>query len=151
MHMLYFDDVQIGLPMVSRSHALNQNDMIAFARQWDPLPIHVDPVAACDTPVNGLIASGSHLAAIYALLSNDGLDPPMAGVASLRHELEILTPGRPGDVLTLTVTCLEKRPSGSKPDRGLVTMLSELNNQNGATVMRIRSLNMLYRRPGSAS
>jgi acyl dehydratase len=72
---------------------------------------------------------------------------PAAGIASLKHEIELPNAARPGDRLTLTMTCVEKRASASKPDRGLVTFDGVLANQDGIPVLRIRSLMMLQTRP----
>jgi len=143
--MLYFEDFKVGQSRSAGVHTLEAEDIIAFARQWDPQPWHVDPVAAARTPMGGLTASSCHTYSIAALLLSRM--EPAAGIASLKHEIELPNPARPGDRLTLTMTCVEKRASASKPDRGLITFDAALLNQDGIAVLRMRSLMMIRTRP----
>jgi len=146
--MLYFEDFEIGQSRSAGVHPLDADEIIAFARQWDPQAWHVDPEAARLTPMRGLTASSVHTYAIAALLLSRM--EPVAGIASLKHEIELPNPARPGDRLTLTMTCVEKRPSESKPDRGLITFDGLLANQDGVPVLKMRSLMLIWRRPGAA-
>ena len=143
--MRYFEDIEIGSAQTAGTHELHDEDIIAFARQWDPQPWHVDPLAAGRSPMKGLTASSVHSYAVAALLLNRM--EPTAGIASIKHELELPNPARPGDRLTLTMTCIEKRASESKPDRGLVTFDGVLANQHGTVVLKLRSLMMVKTRP----
>jgi acyl dehydratase len=143
--MLYFEDFQIGQSRSAGAHELGEEDIVAFARQWDPQPWHVDPEAAKLTPMGGLTASSCHTYSVAALLLSRM--EPAAGIASLRHEIELPNPARPGDRLTLTMTCVEKRASETKPDRGLITFDGVLANQEGTPVLRLRSLMMVRTRP----
>jgi acyl dehydratase len=143
--MLYFEDFEIGRSRSAGIHELAADEIIAFARQWDPQPWHVDEEAARLTPMGGLTASSVHTYAIAALLLNRM--ESVAGIASIRHEIELPNPARPGDRLALTMTCVEKRPSESKPDRGLITFDGVLANQDGTPVLRLRSLMLIWRRP----
>ena len=144
--MLYFEDFDVGQSRSAGTHELVAEEIVAFARQWDPQPWHVDHAAAARSPMRGLTASSVHTYAIAALLLNRM--EPVAGIASIRHEIELPNPARPGDRLTLTMTCVEKRPSGSKPDRGLITFDGVLANQDALPVLRMRSLMLIWRRPG---
>jgi acyl dehydratase len=108
----------------------------------------VDPEAAERSPMKGLTASSVHSFAVASLLLSRM--EPAAGIASIRHELELPNPARPGDQLELTMTCVEKRASESKPDRGLITFESVLANQAGLPVLRIRSLMMVKTRAATA-
>lgn len=117
---------------------------MAFATQWDPQVFHVDPEAAKHTAHGGLIASSVHLYAIAAKLLNA---IPFCGIASLKHEMRIVNPGRPGDTLTLALTCVASRRSASKPDRGLLEALMTLTNQHGEVVLSTASTLMLHTRP----
>jgi acyl dehydratase len=145
--MLYFEDFQIGQSRSAGVHELDESEIIAFARQWDPQPWHVDPQAARHTPMGGLTASSCHTYSIAALLLSRM--EPVAGIASLKHEIELPNPARPGDRLTLTMTCVEKRASETKPDRGLLTFDGVLANQEGTAVLRLRSLMMVRTRPAA--
>jgi len=143
--MRYFEDIQIGSTQTAGTHELCDEDMTEFARQWDPQPWHVDPQAAERSPMKGLTASSVHTFAVAALLLSRM--EPTAGIASIRHEIDLPNPARPGDKLTLTMTCIDKRVSESKPDRGLVTFDGVLANQHGTVVMKLRSLMMVKTRP----
>jgi acyl dehydratase len=142
--MLYFEDFEIGQSRTAGIHELREEDIIAFARQWDPQPWHVDPEEAARSPMKGLTASSCHTYSIAALLLSRM--EPAAGIASLKHEMELPNPARPGDQLTFTMTCVDKRASASKPDRGLVTCDAVLANQDGTPVLKIRSLLMIKTR-----
>jgi acyl dehydratase len=130
-------------------HVLDAEAIIAFAREWDPQPWHVDPEFAERSPMRGLTASSAHSYAIAAKLLSKM--EPVAGIASLKHEMELPNPARPGDRLTLTMTCVEKRASQSKPDRGLLTFEGLLANQHGLPVLRLRSLMMVKTRVAAAT
>jgi acyl dehydratase len=143
--MLYFEDFLIGQARSAGVHELATDDIVAFARQWDPQPWHVDPVAAERSPMRGLTASSCHTYSIAALLLSRM--EPAAGIASLKHEIGLPNPARPGDRLTLTMTCVEKRISASRPDRGLITFDGVLANQDDVPVLTLRSLMMVKTRP----
>ena len=143
--MLYYEDIQIGESTVIGPYQLVEDEIIAFAKKWDPRPIHTDPVAAASAPVKGLIASSAHTFSICALLLCQM--KPTAAIAATRHEVEMPNPARPGDKLLLTVTYLEKRLSESKLDRGLVTIGSALANQAGNVVLQTCSLILVLRQP----
>ena len=147
MKLRYFEDLTLGeRETLPGSHTLGEADSIALARDRDPQPFHIDPDYALTVPQGGLTASSAHLYAVASKLLF-GLNPPKAGIASLRHEMEIPNAARPGDTLTLSVTPVELQPSKSKPDRGLLTLEGELQTQTGKVVLKFRSLMLIYRRP----
>jgi acyl dehydratase len=144
--MRYFEDLRPGhTETIDAEYELTEAAIISFAREWDPQLFHVDPERARLTPMGGLTASSAHLYAIAARLLIQ-VSPPIAGIASLRHEMKIPNPGRPGDVLQLDITVSERRASASRPDRGLVTMNSELRSSEGKVVLQLQSLMMIFRR-----
>ena len=142
--MRHFEDIEVGWSRTMAEHALDAESIIAFAREWDPQPWHVDPEFAARSPMRGLTASSAHSYAIAAKLLSRM--EPVAGIASLKHEIELPNPARPGDRLSLTMTCVEKRVSRSRPDRGLLTFEGVLANQRGEPVLRLRSLMMVKTR-----
>jgi len=146
--MRYFEDFAVGSSQTVGVHELTAEEIIAFAREWDPQPWHVDADIASRSPMKGLTASSVHTYAVAARLLSRM--EPAAGIASIRHELELPNPARPGDRLTFTMTCVEKRPSESKPDRGLITFEGVLANQHGTPVMKIRSLMLVKTRPAGS-
>jgi acyl dehydratase len=111
--MLYFEDVEVGSARTSGEFELTEREVIDFARAWDPQPFHVDPQAAARSPFGGLTASACHVFCIAAKLLSEM--EPLAVVAAARHELDLLRPARPGDRLSMTVTCTESRRRRASP------------------------------------
>jgi acyl dehydratase len=146
--MLHYEDIPVGWTETAGGYSLTEDEIVEFARRWDPQPWHVDREAAQRSPMKGITASSAHTYAIAAsLLNRIG---PIAGIASLRHEIDLPAPARPGDVLTLSIRCVEKRPSATRLDRGLLTLDMSLVNQAGECVMQMRSLMMLKTRAAGA-
>ena len=144
----YFEDYVEGDVHRFGSIAVEADEMIAFAKRFDPQIFHTDPKAAKQTPFGGLIASGWHTAGLVMRLC---VEHYLTHVASLGSpgldELRWLRPVRPGDKLSVRVTVLKAVLSKSKPDRGAVTSLVEVFNQTDETVMTIKSVNIFARRP----
>ena len=114
---------------------VNQADIIGFAQEYDPQPMHLDPNAASFTIYGGLIASGWHTGALFMrlLVRNLIADTKSLGSPGM-EELRWPAPVRPGDTLTGTIEVLEKRLSNSRP-MGIVRWRGELRNQSGQLVM----------------
>ncbi len=111
------------------SFSLSEAEIIAFAKEYDPQPFHVDPVAAKDGPFGGLIASGWHTTSMMMRQLVDHYVSPESSLGAAGvDELRWPKPVRPGDTLHVRATVLEARRSGSKPDRGIVKTLTELTN-----------------------
>jgi acyl dehydratase len=132
--LLYLDDLYVGRRFISATHALDERQIVAFAREFDPQPFHTDPEAAKGTLFRGLAASGWQTAAITMRLQVDGGLPIAGGIVGLGGEVGWPTATRPGDVLHVESEILEVVPSRSRPDRGTVTLLSETRNQRGEIV-----------------
>jgi acyl dehydratase len=146
--MLYFEDFPPGDVRESPARTVTRDEIIAFAREFDPQPFHVDEAAAAHTIYQGLIASGWHTIAIYMRLMWDSYLKDTLSLGSPGvDEVRWLKPVRPGDTLRVRFTVLEAAPSRSKPDRGIVRSLSEVFNQHGEVVMTLRGLGMFGRRP----
>jgi acyl dehydratase len=143
--MLYFEDVEVGSARTSGEFELTEDEVIQFAQVWDPQPFHVDPDAARRSPFGGLTASTCHIFCVAAKLLSEM--EPLAVIAAARHELDLLKPARPGDRLSLTVGCAEKRPSTKKADRGTVRLESELRTADGSVTARLTSVIVLARSP----
>jgi acyl dehydratase len=144
----YWEDFAVGHEAVYGSHTITEEEILAFAREYDPQPFHVDPEAAAASPFGGLIASGWQTAAIYMslyvraqMLDTAGLGSP--GVEELRW----LAPVRPGDTLTARSRVVDAWPSESDPGRGTMVGENELVNQDGVVVLRFRARMHLARRP----
>ena len=146
--MLYFEDSPPGDVRESPARTVTREEMLAFAREFDPQPFHTDEDAASATIYGGLIASGWHTVAISMRLMWDAF---LADAASLGSpgvdEVRWLKPVRPGDTLRARFTVVEAVPSRSKPDRGVVRSFSQVFNQYGEVVMSLRGLGLFARRP----
>ena len=143
---LYFDDISVGDTFTTATHALDAEQIKAFAQQFDPQPFHLDDDAARQSIFGGLAASGWHTAAItMRLLVTSG--PALAnGILGAGAEVEWKTPTRPGDVLHVESEVLSLTPSRSRPDRGVVVLRSRTLNQRGDVVQTLTATLMAPRR-----
>jgi acyl dehydratase len=149
---LYLEDFTPGQVIESAPRTLTKDEIIAFARDYDPQPFHTDERAAKDSFFGGLIASGWQTVGIMMRLMWDSFLKDVASLGSPGcDEIRWLRPVRPGDALRARFTIVEVVPSRSKPDRGIVRTLSEILNQHGEVVMTVRGLGMFARRPAAAS
>jgi acyl dehydratase len=147
---LYFDDLQVGQRFASRSHALDEAQIKAFAAAFDPQPFHLDDEAAKGTLFAGLAASGWHTAAITMRLLVDGGAPIAGGVIGAGGEIGWPKPTRPGDILHVESEIVDVTPSRSRPDRGMVTVRSETRNQRGEVVQTLLAKLIVPRRQATS-
>lgn len=132
--LFYLDDLHVGQRFTSGSHVLDEAQIKAFAREFDPQPFHLDDEAAKATLFAGLAGSGWHTAAITMRLIVQGGLPIAGGIIGSGGELNWLKPTRPGDTLSVVTEILEIIPSRSRPDRGSVRVRTETRNQHGEIV-----------------
>jgi len=146
----HFEDFTPGAVAEFGPIDIDETAVITFACQFDPQPIHTDPVAAAAGPFGGLIASGWHTVSLTMRVLVDHYLARGASLASPGiDELRWSQPVRPGDVLRVRATVVEARRSQSKPDRGLVRTKVEALNQNGQVVMSMVAMNLFRcRNPG---
>jgi acyl dehydratase len=146
----YWEDYVPGSVHEFGSIALDEKEVIAFGRRFDPQFFHIDADAAAASIFRGLIASGWHTAGLMMRLI---VEHYLSHVASLGSpgidELRWPIPVRPGDVLNVRATVLASRRSQSKPDRGIVHTLYEVMNQHGDIVMSAKAVNMFLTRERS--
>ena len=148
--MRYWDDMKAGEVVELGSHTMDQERMLSFAREFDPQPFHTDPKAAEASVWGGLIASGWHTGSTLMRLFYDGFLKDTASLGSPGiDELRWLKPVRPGDTLRATVQVVEQRPSGSKPDRGIIRLHWTALNQRSEPVLTMTSMQLVKRRPAS--
>lgn len=146
--MKYLDDFTVGQTLTFPPRPVSAEEIIAFARDYDPQPFHLDPEAAKQSLFGGLCASGWHTASMMMRLLVDHMIGRYAsmgspGVDSLRW----VRPVFPGDVLHLSGEVLDVKPSQSKPDRGVITSRYEMRNQKGEVVLTMQAKGMYARRP----
>jgi acyl dehydratase len=147
----YFEDYVPGLTVDCGSFTMNEADIIAFAKEYDPQPFHVDPVAAKDGPYGGIIASGWHTTSMtMRQLVEHYISPESSLGAAGVDEIRWPRPVRPGDTLHVRATVRDARRSGSRPDRGIVTTTGEVTNQDGDPAMRLTAINFVLLRDPSA-
>ncbi len=132
---LYFEDLPAGHCLRSASLTVTAAEIVAFARQYDPQPFHLDDAAAQATLFGGLAASGWHTAALTMRLQVDGGLPIAGGIIGSRcDEMAWVLPVRPGDTLHVESEVLESRVSNSRPEQGWVKIRTTTINQHGAPV-----------------
>ena len=146
--MRYFEDFPEGLEVDLGEVSLTADEIIAFARQYDPQPMHTDPEAARSSIYGGLIASGWHTVGAYMRLLVDQVIGDSASIGSPGIDsLRWLKPVRPGDRLRARFVVLESKLSNSRPDWGIVRSRGEMTNQSGEVVMTVEAVNFFARRP----
>ncbi len=144
---LAFEDFKPGDRRSFGPRVLTKEEIVAFGRDWDPQPFHVDEVAAARSPFGGLIASGWQTAALCMRLVVDGMLAQSSSMGSPGlDELKWLKPVRPGDALSVQVEILEATPSKSKPDRGSIRLTYSCTNQKGETVMTMTARVLFLKR-----
>ena len=145
----YFDDYAAGTTYeFAETVSVSENDIITFAKQFDPQYFHIDPVAAADSIYKGLIASGAHTIAVSFRLYIQNFLPGKASFGSPGlDEVRWLRPLRPGDTLRVRVSIQEAKESQSKNDRGTVRSLVETINQDDEVIMRYIAVNIMAKRP----
>jgi acyl dehydratase len=146
----YFEDYTAGEVFVYGDHEVTEQEIVEFARRYDPQPFHVDADAARDSIYGGLIASGWMTGSIMMRMLVDHFLSPLSGMGSPGiDELRWFKPVRPGDRLRVRLTLLETRRSQTRPDRGLIQVQQEALNQDGEVVMLVRSWGMYRCRPAA--
>ncbi len=149
--LLYWEDFPVGETVEVGTHTFAEDEIIAFARQFDPQPFHIDPAAAKASFFGGLIASGWHTCSIAMRLMVDKYVGRSASLGSPGLDnIRWLAPVRAGDTITYRRTTTAARPSESKPGVGLVHSRWEARNQKGELVMTMEGWGMFRRRPSGA-
>jgi acyl dehydratase len=145
----YFEDFAIGqIFKPSGRVRVEKDEIIAFAKTFDPQPFHLDEEAARHSIFGTLVASGWHTAALTMSLIARSEYRAAGGTIGLGFEsLRWPIPVLPGDELRIETEVLETRPSKSRPDRGLLKMRTRTFNQNGAVVQELVANGMVPRRP----
>jgi acyl dehydratase len=133
---LWWEDFAPGQVFEHGSRVLTEEEIVRFAREWDPQRYHTDPEAAKLTPFGGLIASGWQSCGVAMRLMCDAylLEAACVGSPGI-DEIRFLKPVRPGDALRFRSTVLESVPSRSRADRGMVSFRWELLNQREEIVL----------------
>lgn len=131
-----FEDFPVGHTVPLGPRTLTREETIAFAREFDPLPLHLDETAADASMLEGLSASGWHTCALMMRMMFDAfLDGSTSEGSPGVDFVNWLQPVRPGDTLTGTMTVVDARLSRSRPGLGIAKLRNELRNRSGRKVL----------------
>jgi acyl dehydratase len=155
--MLWFEDIAIGTKRDLGTYTFTQDEIIAFAKKYDPQIFHIDPEAAKETMFGGLIASGWHTAAIWMKLAiadrerarREGQTLGRSGVSPGFEDMRWIKPVRPGMTLRYTSETIEKIELKSRKDVGLVKTRNEATDENGERVFSFIGKGFMQRRPAT--
>jgi acyl dehydratase len=147
MTTVYYEDFTAGQTREFGPRTVTREEIVAFASEFDPQPMHLDENAAKKTILGGLGASGWHTCVVMMRLLCDGLllDSSSQGSPGI-DEVKWKKPVRPGDALSVRHTVLETRDSKSRPEVGLVRQQCDVLNQRGETMLEMRFTAMFGKR-----
>lgn len=144
MAQLVFADFPVGRRFDFRSRTLTADEIVAFASEFDPQPMHIDEAAGRTSILGGLSASGWHTSAIMMrMLCDSYIDRTAAEGSPGVESMEWRKPVLAGDTLSGHVTVTEARLSRSRPEIGIVRFVAEVTNQRGETVAVCDYANMI--------
>jgi acyl dehydratase len=142
-----WEDFKVGESAELGRHTFSEEEIVAFGRQFDPQPFHVDPARARDSAFGGLIASGWHTCAVGMRLMVEGYINQAASLGSPGIEnVRWLKPVRPGDTLAYRRIVIAARASTSRKGVGLVKHRWEALNQHGELVLTMEGWGMFGRK-----
>jgi acyl dehydratase len=146
--MIYFEDLEIGAETYFGSYEVTREEVIEFARKYDPQPFHLSDEAAAKTHFGRLAASGWHTAAMtMAVIARHVVEQQQAGLGSPGiDELRWKRPVYPGDTLHVRGKIVEKTPSRSRPEMGSFRSRTTVTNQDGLEVMSFEPIVLIRRR-----
>jgi len=149
MELVYFEDIELNDKGVLGTHFVDKEEVIEFARKWDPQPFHIDEEAAKSLPSGGIIAPAIYTIGIINRLATeqDSVIVALAGFGW--DEVRFPHPVYPGDTIAITGECVERRESESRPDAGIVTSLLEVRNQSDVLCLTFKSTFLVAKRPVS--
>lgn len=144
----YFEDFYPGQEIDLGKRTVTEEEIIAFAREFDPQPFHIDREAAAHSIYGGVIASGWHTCSMMMRMVVDGLMCSASSMGSPGLDgVRWLQPVRAGDTLAVRYLTVKVKPSSSRPDRGVVWSKWVATNQRGEDVCTIEGMGMFGRRP----
>lgn len=141
-----YEDFAIGDRFASPRMTVTESAIIDFAMQYDPQPFHLDVQAAVRSSFDGLVSSGLMTLCLgFRLIHQTGIFASGEGSPGLT-QLKWLKPVRPGDTIHTVAEVTDRRPSQSRPERGILTMRFEVVNQDEEAVMGWTSIQFVRRR-----
>jgi len=151
MPKLHWEDFETGTVGVYGPRLVTREEIVAFAAEFDPQPMHLDEAAASATLLGGLAASGWHSCCLLMRIIADGFinESHSMGAPGV-DEVRWLKPLRPGTRVRVRATVLDKRASNSRPELGFVRGLFEMLDEQGEVLTTLESSLMVKRRPPEA-
>ena len=146
MNRRFFEDLKVGDRFKSQTYEVTEEQIISFAREFDPQPFHLDRVVADKTMFKGLIASGWQTAAITMRLFVQTLNFAEGAIGLGVDELRWPTAVKPDDVLQVETEIVDLRESRSKPSHGVVRLRYVTTNQRGEVVQTMYASALVLRR-----
>jgi len=146
-----YEDFVEGATMQIGQKTVTADEIVAFASEFDPQPMHVDEAAGKASILGGLSASGWHTCSMFMRLLCDNLllQSTSQGSPGIDH-VKWKKPVLAGDTLTASSTVLSKRVSAKRPNLGFVTMRAEMVNQRGEQVFELQNTGMFLTRGDQA-
>jgi acyl dehydratase len=151
IRQLYLEDLHVGQRFVSGTYRITEDQIRAFALEFDPQPFHLDEAKANASIFAGLAASGWHTAAVAMRLLVTGGLPLGNGIIGLGGDLAWPRPTRPGDTLHVESEVMEIVPSRSKPNQAVVKVRSTTMNQEGEAVHVFTGKVLVFKRPAGTT
>jgi acyl dehydratase len=147
MSKRYWEDFKRGSVAVYGPRLVTREEIVAFAAEFDPQPMHLDETAAASTLLGGLAASGWHSCCVLMRIIADGFvnESNSMGAPGV-DEVRWLKPLRPGTQVRVRTTVLETRASSSRPELGFVKCLFEMLDEQDALLTALTSPLMVRRR-----
>jgi acyl dehydratase len=152
MAKLYWEDFEPGAVAVYGPRLVTREEIVAFAAEFDPQPMHLDEAAASATLLGGLGASGWHSCSLLMRMIADGfvLNSSSMGSPGI-DDIRWLRPLRPGTRVRVRATVVETRASKSRPEMGMVKFLFEMIDETEVPLTSVSTTLMMGRRtPGAA-
>lgn len=147
--MRYLEDLEVGAETYFGSYQVTREEVLEFARKYDPQPFHLSDEEAAKTHFGRIAASGWHTCAMtMAVIARHVVEDEQAGLGSPGvDELRWLKPVYPGDTLHVRSTIVEIRPSRSRPELGSFRSQTTVTNQHDVPVLTFISIVLMRRRP----
>lgn len=145
--MMYFEDLSIGQKIEIGPISISEQEIIEFAKKFDPQPFHIDVEKAKDSLFGGLCASGWHTCSLYMRMLYDGLLINLASLGSPgMNQIRWIKPLFPNETIKGELEILSKTPSRSKPNIGSMIINSRVFNSNNELIMTLESISIVKRR-----
>jgi acyl dehydratase len=144
---VYYEDFALDQVFEYGAHEMRADDIMRFAREFDPEPFHVSRESAAKTPLGRLIASGPHTCAVWRRINHDAFPHVRSGTSPGWDEVRWRAPVYPGDVLTCRTSMKNMRVLNSRPTMGFVTWMHEMRSRAGELKMTHTTMFLIERRP----